>query len=54
MTRASRIPKEAKPIGHVSPRRWMKYVARNPASSKTLASAAKRANKYLHASRSIS
>jgi hypothetical protein len=45
------ITKDMKPVGHVSPKRWMKYVARNPASTKTVEAATKRADKYLHAFR---
>ena len=46
-----RKAKWASPTGHVSPRRWMKYVARNVASPKTMRSAAKRANLYRHSKR---
>ena len=45
--KVSRITKEMKPVGHVGLRRWIKYVARNPA----LVTRVKAANKYLHASR---
>jgi hypothetical protein len=45
------MTKEMRPVGHVSPRRWMKYIARNPVAPKTIEAATKRAAKYLHSSR---
>lgn len=42
---AERITKEAKPVGHISPKRWMKYIARNPAVVKRV----KHPEKYRHA-----
>ena len=42
------ITKEMKPAGRVGLRRWVKYIARNPALIKTV----KEPELYLHASRS--
>ena len=45
--KVSRVTKEMKPVGHVGLRRWIKYVARNPA----LVTKVKEPGKYLHVSR---
>jgi hypothetical protein len=43
--RAAIDPKAMVPQGHVGPRRWWKYIARNPPLGKVM-----RPERYLHAS----